>query len=511
MTPPVLPVLPGPPDTSSLAGGQPRAGPANAAALLSGRTLLLARTGAGFLTAVTVLVFVVGLQAQLVLLRQPCPSANCQDGRLPGGSVSALQSLGFSLDAYATYTVALTVALAVVYGTVALVIVSRRSNDRMALFASMALLVFGLVTFSGIPPTLAVVHPALFVPVQVLAFGGSVAFGTFLYLFPAGRFVPRWTRWVLLGWIVSQALEYIFPVSPLPAGIGVPLTLATWVVFLGTCIYGQIYRYRYVSSPDERQRTKWVVFGVSIALVGFLGLAIVAGYFFSPEALTSPQLLLTELLATLVFYGMIMLIPVSIGVAILRYQLFDIDVLINRALVYGSLTALLTGTLVVLYIGIVLVLQALLRALTGPGAQESLAASTLAIAVSTLAVAALFQPLRRRLQSSIDRRFYRRKYDLARTLEVFSGSLRREVDVVELGERLVSVVRDTMQPALISLWLPAGEPPGDIERVTGDEDAGLLVASDEAPAADADMRVTASDIPVGLAVARTPPQGGQPS
>jgi hypothetical protein len=137
-----------------------------------------------------------------------------------------------------------------------------------------------------------------------------------------------------------------------------------------------------------------------------------------------------------------MMIPLAIGVAILRYRLYDIDVIINRALVYG----MLTGILALVYFGGVVALQSLFRSLTGQGWQ-------LAVVASTLVIAALFTPLRRRIQSFVDRRFYRRKYDARKTLEAFSVKLRNETDLDALRDDLVGVVRETMQPAHVSLWL----------------------------------------------------------
>jgi hypothetical protein len=145
--------------------------------------------------------------------------------------------------------------------------------------------------------------------------------------------------------------------------------------------------------------------------------------------------------------------PVSIGIAVLRSRLFEIDVIINRTLVYGTLTAML----VLLYFGGVTSTQALVSALTG---QREL--PQLAVVVSTLAIAALFNPLRRRVQAFIDRRFYRRKYDAARTLETFTGRLRDETELDTLSEDLLGVVRETIQPAHISLWLRSDTTP--IER-----------------------------------------------
>jgi hypothetical protein len=135
-------------------------------------------------------------------------------------------------------------------------------------------------------------------------------------------------------------------------------------------------------------------------------------------------------------------IPIAIGFAVLKYRLYDIDVIINRALVYGPLSAMLA----LIYVGGVVGMQAVFRAITG---QES----TLAVVASTLAIAALFNPLRRRVQALVDRRFYRRKYDAAKTLATFNSRLREETDLDSLGEQVLGVVRETMQPEHASLWL----------------------------------------------------------
>ena len=203
----------------------------------------------------------------------------------------------------------------------------------------------------------------------------------------------------------------------------------------------QVYRYRRVSIFRERQQTKWVVFGLVMALGGFALFLIIGNLFLPPDLLNSP--VAGAFIPTTVTNGLLLFIPISIAIAILRSQLYDIDTIINKALVYGLLTALLAAV----YAGLIIGLESLVGLFSRQGAQP------LVIVVSTLAIAALFQPLRHRLQQIIDRRFYRRKYDAARTLAAFSATLRSEVDLSQLSEQLVAVVQETMQPVHVSLWL----------------------------------------------------------
>jgi hypothetical protein len=180
-----------------------------------------------------------------------------------------------------------------------------------------------------------------------------------------------------------------------------------------------------MGSRVESQQIKWLAFFAAIMAVGF-GIIDAGAWLF--------------LVGTAAFNCF----PIGVGIAVMRYRLLDIDVVINRALVYGSLAAILA----LVYSGGVTAIQALFTALTGQEEQPQLA-----IVVSTLLIAALFTPLRRRIQSFIDRRFYRRKYDAAKTLEAFSAKLRDETDLDALSDDLVGVVRETMQPAHVFLWL----------------------------------------------------------
>jgi hypothetical protein len=218
--------------------------------------------------------------------------------------------------------------------------------------------------------------------------------------------------------------------------IGFPMML----VGLGAVI-SVFVRFRR-SRGDERQQIKWFASAAALSLVWI----IVFGQ--STRGLPEVIVALSSLLV-------IPSIPIATGIAILRYRLYDIDVLINRTLVYGSLTLMLA----LIYFGGVATTQAIFGALTGQEEQPQLA-----VVVSTLVIAALFMPLRRRIQSFIDRRFYRRKYDASKTLEAFSAKLRDETDLDRLGEDLMDVIKETIQPSHISLWLHPDPPLKDTKR-----------------------------------------------
>jgi len=348
-------------------------------------------------------------------------------------SAQGLQELGLSLGTYATFTLALTLASVLLCLAVSAVIFWRKSDDWMALLVALGVVALGTlyVTFSlqGNPSAwqvLAIVLNGL----------GNGVFFLVCSLFPTGRFVPRWTRWLLPCWVVSGMLFLFFREVSF-------MYLVYNVVWLGEVVLlvtALFYRYRYASSPLQRQQTKWVIYGGSVAGLIVVGLTVPLYLFPSlGQAGSFYQLVIAP-----AYILAVLIVPLSTGLAILRYRLYDIDLLINRTLVYGLLTVLLA----LIYFGCVILLQDLVRGLTGQVGQ-----SPLIIVGSTLAIAALFQPLRRRMQRIIDRRFYRRKYDAAKTLEAFNATLRNEVDLSQLREHLLDVVQETMEPSHVSLWV----------------------------------------------------------
>ena len=212
-------------------------------------------------------------------------------------------------------------------------------------------------------------------------------------------------------------------------------------VLFGLPAAAQVYRYRRVSTALQRQQTKWVVLGL-IPIVLLTALYGAATEVFPEIEPSRTKAYFAVAWTPLVNFFATILLTVPLAIAILRYRLWDVDVVLNRALVYGSLTATLAGT----YIGSVVLLQMAFRGVTGQG-------NAVAIVISTLTISALFMPLRRRIQEIIDRRFFRRRYDAALTLAAFSARMRDEVDVDRLTGELVAVVEGTMQPEHVSLWL----------------------------------------------------------
>jgi hypothetical protein len=359
-------------------------------------------------------------------------------------------------------TVILTLVTVLAFSVVGAVVASRRPRNAIGwLFCSVGL-VEGLDTLargyaeywltSGWGPR-SLGETAAWFSSWAWIMSGGVPVTFLLLLFPDGR-LPS-PRWRPVGWLaglgtIGLFMGYALQAGPLedfpqivnPYGIDSPIvgtvTVAGGLVVVGSFVASAIsliVRARHASS-EQRQQIKWLAYGGAVVV----GTMLVSGFVSIWSVRVSIGIISVALLG----------IPLFTGIAIVRHRLYDIDILINRTLVYGSLTAML----VLVYFGGVALLQSALRGLTG---QES----TLAVVASTLLIAAIFSPLRRRIQGFIDRSFYRSKYDVRKTLETFSAKLRDETDLNALSDDLVGVVRETMQPAHVSLWLrPETAPKG---------------------------------------------------
>ncbi|MDQ3911113.1 MAG: hypothetical protein M3305_04950 [Actinomycetota bacterium] len=351
-------------------------------------------------------------------------------------------------------------AWVVTSSTVGVLIVSRRFENPIGWILCVNAFLFALSIFSGTYAVYTLVtHPGSLPAGEVAAWFSAwvqnpvyLLFAFLFLLFPNGRPLSR--RWRLLLWIngiliattiVVEAFDpgRVMGDEPIRNPLGIEAVAGVFgfvaevvgylTVILMIVSAISIFLRFHRAGEIERQQIKWLAYAAALLgavfIVGTIGDLLLGG--FGPWSFLA---LVAALFA----------IPLSIGAAMLRYRLYDIDLVINRTLVYGSLTAMLA----LVYFGGVATTQEIFHALTDQEQQPQLA-----IVVSTLAIAALFNPLRRRIQAFIDRRFYRRKYDARKTLDAFSAKLRDETDLEALNYELMAVIRETMQPAHVSLWL----------------------------------------------------------
>lgn len=372
-----------------------------------------------------------------------------QSAQLHPVEQAVLEQLGLPANFTVVYAIVLDAAVVLAFSLVAIGIFWRTARDWVALFVSFALLTFG-VAISPTLDALSALHlwwEITITALRVVSVGATLAV---FYIFPDGRFAPRWTR-ILFAISSGWALAWLFFASSFDFADLPPL--ARFVIFLFTSntsflgrayqylrlsallldllilftigLFAQIYRYQKISTPLQRQQTKWVVFGLTAAVIGYFAYSL-------PQLLIAPlrepglARVLFILIGSPISVALLVLAPLSIGLSIAQYRLWDIDPIIHRTLVYGMLTA----ALALLYFGGVILFQQLFRAITGYQ-------STLAIAISTLVIASLFLPLRSRLQDFIDRRFYRERVDFRQSLSRFSRQVRTLIDLPELLQVLV--------------------------------------------------------------------------
>jgi signal transduction histidine kinase len=397
---------------------------------LRGRWLLAARAAWVSVAAVSLVLFIAGIPAQVTFAQTVCPTDACSSGQLGPAGMLALHAAGLTLGFYAAFVVALNVAFTTVFAVLGALIFWRRSDDRMALLASIALLTFGVSAFTGALDPLALEHPSWRLLVAAVNFLGSACFILFLYVFPDARFVPRAMRWVTLAVLAQQLLHYFFAFSPLDSRAWpLPHQFIVPVALLGTIVFAQVYRYRRVSSTAQREQTKWVVFGITAGLGGYLTVLTALNIVLQAVGGT-PGGMIIALAGVVLMDGAVLLIPVSIGIAILRSHLFDVDQLINRTLVYGALPV----CIIAVYVLIVGSLGVLFQA------RGDLVISLLATGL----VAVLFQPLRERLQRGVNRLMYGHRDEPY----VVISRLSQRLDATLTPEAMLPAITETVAQAL---------------------------------------------------------------
>ncbi len=432
---------------------------------LPGRWLRVARLV--FIVA-AVLMLSVGLMSYVAYARvvgQVCATpGECQSGlRFTPDEAADFEQQGVPLEFLAALRFGSLVSVALVSCAVGVFVAALRSDDWMALFVALFLIGFGAVFNSG--PTTALLRVVPFVSplVAFLMALTTVQFPLFFALFPNGRIVPGWMRWLTPLWCLLLLPTAFIPnmadiLSRYPP-LNYLLTVLSLTLF-ASLMGAQAIRYQRYSTTRERHQTKWVVFGAVL----FLGLVILTALV-AQAAHSFDNSVTRQIIATIVFNLSPISLPICIGVAIVRSRLWDIDFIIRRTLQYSVLSGLLGLT----YFGLIVVLQRIFAAITGQ------TQSPLVTVLSTLAIAVLFNPVRRWVQDGIDRRFYRKKYDAAKVIAEFGATCRDETDLDKLTTRLVEVVQETMQPESVTLWLhkdPKGfgrSAPTGLDRPTGRE------------------------------------------
>jgi hypothetical protein len=365
------------------------------------------------------------------------------DSGLTDGQVQGFERLGLGPLAVNAALTLSTLPGGIIFLGVAGLILSRRTDSAIGLLTALWFAVLGPQMFAGDLVQVIERYPGLRYPTAFLDAASMALFVPFVFTFPNGRFVPRWSRALVIAvtpvLLLGTSLYGFTPPLSFVSALGLPLTIA--MIFLG--LVAQIVRYRRHATPRERQQAKWVLLGLAIfaAAISYL-IAMIIGM---AGLLPLTQALLTLGLAV-ALPGGFLLIPLTVGLSLVRYRLWDIDVIIRRTLIYSALSAVLA----VAYLGSVIVLQGVFQGVTGEGQ------NALVVVLSTLAIAALFGPVRGRVQATIDKRFFRKKYDAARTLAGFAASARDETDLQHLSARLVAVVDETMQPESVGLWLRPG-------------------------------------------------------
>jgi hypothetical protein len=360
---------------------------------LRGHGLLAARAAWLVLAALTLGLFFASVPAAYARWDALCQGSGCDVLQLSREGVEALERSGLSVGFYVAYNVALRIVLALGYWVIGAILFWKRSDERLSLYASVALLTFGTIQADTLY-LVADARPAWGLPIDFVYFVGEASFFVLFCVFPDGRFVPRWTRWAAAVWVAYWLLDSFFPYLPFVGpGNWAPLIHVFLISgLLGSLAVAQVHRYRRVSTQEQRQQTKWVVFGFAAAIATIIAVLLISWVFPLTE-IGIPQGIFDLVVNTVITLAAL-LIPLSIGFAILRHRLWDIDLIINRTLVYGTLSAALATVFAVTN---TLVLPFLVQAALGK------ANVSLNVGVSAVIIAVLFEPLRRRIQDAVDR------------------------------------------------------------------------------------------------------------
>lgn len=377
---------------------------------------------------VTVGLFIMSIPANYESRITICHAENCSPGQLTGRAEQTLQQNGLSVSWFVKLTIALDILIAVVFTVSAILIFVRKPNDLFTIFVSMMLVTFGLATFSGGIEGAGEANPSLHRLTEAIAVFGNFAIVAFFFVFPNGKFTPRWTSAILIGWILFQLPRYYLPNSPLNISVSNPVLYNILFPVGILCGIGtQVHRYRHVSNEIEKQQTKWVIYGLAIGIVGYLAVRVLS--VFIPDPYGTGIFLDIGFSIVAIFF--ILLLPLSITIAVIRFRLWNINPIINRTLVYGILSA---GTIAfyIFAVGIV------------SNYFQQRNANFIISFLATGVIAFLFEPVRERLQRGINRLMYGESDDPATILKHLS----QRIDSTLTPDSVLQTIVETLVQTL---------------------------------------------------------------
>lgn len=367
----------------------------------------------------------------------------------PRGEIQAvLTELDLSPNAVAELIITTDAISFLIFTAVGFLIFLKKSDEWIGWFSSLLLVLFGWVnSYSVITWANSQAEVALaFDVINNLVWSG---FFIFLYIFPDGRFVPRWTRFLVLVALVWTIGKIFLPLPAWDEGFGLILNLTIF----GVGVFGQVQRYRMISGPAQRQQTKWLVFSVVIIFViSLIVIVILPLVFPTLNQIGAPGLFKEIILMGTIISLILLLVPISFAISILRYRLWDIDVVINRALIYGTLTTILAA----IFAGSLSLMDQITEDIFGDGS------TALTATVSTILVASIFQPLRDRVETWINKRFYPEKLGLAKEFYEFEPHIVGSINTSELLKVTVQRVSKMMQSKFGAIYLNGGEGEFDV-------------------------------------------------
>jgi signal transduction histidine kinase len=389
--------------------------------------LTLARVFQVLIICLTVGLFIINIPPNYEQRITVCETDPCPQNQLSVKSAQALEDVGMSVHDVATITIALDILIAVIFIGCAIVIFIRKPNDPFTIFVTITLVTF-TAAFTGGMRGIVFAYPQLEWLTQTIALIGSVSILAFFFVFPNGRFTPRWTTAILLGWFLFQLPRYYFPNSSVILNVDSVIYNLLFVAFFLSGVAAQVYRYIRVSDAIERQQTKWVIYGLTIGMGGYLILRILSLLISDPMG----SGLRVSLAVVITGTCFILLIPISITIAIIRYRLWDINPIINRTLVYGALS-FLTIAFYVLAVGFF--------AMYFHNNETNIVISFIATGI----VAILFEPLRQQLQRAVNRFMYGERDDPATVLIRLSQRLDSALAPDSVLQTIVETLAQTLR------------------------------------------------------------------